>query len=205
MLASVAVMKATLGKMVALTVALVLIPLSAQSTSPSEGPAQDEIEAFENSTEYAEIYGGTTQSVDPTRYDYVPPVTAGGIQPFSATGVGSIPGFSFTLFGVTFAVPKGILSHTIITSGLTIKSESSIYTPASLLGTQICDYKIDYQNRDGSTIYSTVNTGLHDLCLIGVPIVDNYNTSRTVKTGKLCARFFVSGTFRGEQCHNVHA
>lgn len=198
-------MRTKISGVFALVAIMVLAPLSAQSVSRMEVPTPDDIEILEQSTEYAELHGGVTQSIDPTRYDYVPPEDEGGIRPFNATGVGNIPGFTFTLLGVTFSVPKGLLSHTIVTSGLTIKSEGSVYTPGSLLGIQICNYRIDYQNRWNSTIYSTVSTGLHDRCIVGLPIIDNYNTTRTVKTGSLCARLFVNGTFRGEQCHSVHA
>lgn len=153
------------------------------------------------------ILGGKTQSVDPTRYDYVPPTSAhpgtGGIAPMSADGYAFLSAFSYSWKGLTIPVPGSYIYHRIEGSGLRVTEEEGSWIALSAgSGWQQCNVRFDYQNRSGSTIYSTVSNGQHNGCSFAQTI-DIRRPDRTVKTGLLCARLFVSGTFRGEQCHNV--
>lgn len=145
-------------------------------------------------------YGGTVQHVDPTRDDYVPL-----IAPRSATGVGGTSAFYITYAGTQWRIPTGMIGHTVNGSGLRITSESAKWAPSVTVPVQVCNYQWKFQNRYGDTIYSTVSSKVFSGCTltIGLPAY-TYETDRTVKTGALCARFYVNGTFRGEQCHSVY-
>jgi hypothetical protein len=152
------------------------------------------------------IIGGTTQSVDPTRYDYVAPEAEGPV-PMSASGVGVVSPFSYSWNGFTIAVPAGYLFHSITGSGLTITKESVTYSPApsavgAIWGMNVCNARFDFQNRSGSTIYSTSTGSVLSGChTSGITRVKTGTV--TVRTGVQCARLYVNGTYRGEQCHSV--
>lgn len=181
---------------------LVLLPLTASAKDASPTPPQGGSDAGEG----YEIRGGRTQSVDPTAWNYVPPATGGGISPMSATGAQIISPFSVTLKGVTIAVPSGYLTHKIEGSGLTINKETAVYQPSlgagGVWGVNICNWRIDFQNRDLRNISSTSIGTTHASCdVIGVSRTKS--TTVTVKQGVQCARLYVNGTFRGEQCHSV--
>lgn len=145
------------------------------------------------------ISGGFVQHSDPTRYDYAPETPS--VAPRGAQGYAWIPAFEYTFGGATIPVPGGQIFHRIDGSGLYIEEESATYTaPAN-----ICNYRFDFQNRDNSgRIVSTRSTGVHNGCQFGmvghVPL-QNFNA----QSGMMCARLFVSGAFRGEQCHHIYA
>lgn len=145
-------------------------------------------------------YGGTTQSTDPTRSDYVSAQV--GIQPASAEGVGIVAGFQYTFKGVTITVPSATLTHAINGSGLTINKEVAAYAAGGAIAAQICNWQIVFQNRYGSTIYSTRSTAVQEGCSY-VTFSAYAQGPFTVKTGLQCARLYVNGNYRGEQCHNV--
>lgn len=67
----------------------------------------------------------------------------------------------------------------------------------------VCNWRIDYQNRNGSTVYRTYRGATHATCNFGA-MYDIGPSNVTVRKGKQCARLFVGGSFRGEQCHNIH-
>jgi len=156
------------------------------------------------------IRGGTTQSVDPTRYDYVPAAQGGdaGIQPLSATGAQWISAFSYSWQGLTVPVPGGYIIHQIDGSGLHITQEDAWYTPSptvvgAIWGANICNWRIDFQNRSASngSIASTWS-GLTNSGCYTTGVHRNVNNIN-VTTGVQCARLFINGVFRGEQCHSV--
>ena len=176
-----------------------LLGLSGISASAAEVGGSDSEEDFGDAG-YQVVYGGQTQSGDPSAYDYVgAPVTEPTVTPRSAVGVQTIGGFSYSVKGVTFSVPTTALSHSIKGSGTHIDSEFAVY---SALISTVCNWRVDYQNRYGSTIYSTRTNGTHWGCQVWDSKdkeIKNFN----VKHGAQCARLFVNGVFRGEQCHNV--
>jgi hypothetical protein len=155
------------------------------------------------------IRGGVTQSLDPTAYNYLAPgVSPGGmVEPMSALGVGYISVFKYSWNGLTIPVPSGYLIHQINGSGLSIPSEWAVYSPSTgvggIWGVNICNWRIDFQNRSSSNngIILTRVGATHAGCsLTGVSrTLSNF----TVKQGKECARLYVNGTYRGEQCHAV--
>ncbi|MCL1800261.1 MAG: hypothetical protein FWG25_02695 [Promicromonosporaceae bacterium] len=155
----------------------------------------------------ATTLGGTTQSTDPTRYDYAEPDAYDGTTDLTsknATGMANIPSFTFDFNGLSIKVPAFVLTHKIVGSGLTVTSETASWT--GVTNFQLCNYRVDFQNRYGSTIYSTHTTGLHTGCTtFGSGSMSAQNVPYTLKTGAQCARLYVNGTFRGEQCHNVFA
>jgi hypothetical protein len=71
-------------------------------------------------------------------------------------------------------------------------------------GSNICNWRIDFQNRYGSTIYSTSSGTLNSNCQM-TGVSRTRATNWTAKVGVECARLFVNGTFRGEQCHSITA
>lgn len=164
--------------------------------SPSVNAETRENDVLDNG---GTVSGGFVQHSDPTRYDYVPERSP--IVPLGAQGYAWIPAFEYTFGGATIPVPGGQIFHRIDGSGLHIAEESATYTaPAN-----ICNYRFDFQNRDnGGRIISTRSTGVHNGCQFGmvghVPL-QNFN----VQSGMMCARLFVSGAFRGEQCHHIYA
>lgn len=163
-------------------------------------------------TEDRIVRGGTPQSTDPTRWDYVPDQDEGigKIQPMSADGVQYISAFRYTIKGVSIPVPSGYLIHSIRGSGLRANSETATYSPApsavgAIWGSNICNWRIDFQNRRASnnSIATTWPGETNSGCTTKLP-------SRTARNigfvrGVQCARLFVNGVFRGEQCHSVFA
>ncbi|ADG73005.1 hypothetical protein Cfla_0085 [Cellulomonas flavigena DSM 20109] len=160
------------------------------------------------------VTGGRTQSKDPTAWNYVEPTrsfgTAGSV-PMDASGVGYTSPFQYEFHGLMLGIPTGIIGHQVYGSGLTVTSESANWGP-TLTGTpaQICNYQWQFQNRYGSRHYSTLIQPLQEGCWTTLGFKGNFDArytashKRTMKTGLLCARLYVNGTFRGEQCHNVY-
>jgi hypothetical protein len=151
------------------------------------------------------IYGGQVQSVDPTRYDYVPIGEADPsiAAPASAWGQQWIGGFTIKVGGQSIGIPKMVLTHDITGSGLRIDREQA-YT---ISGTgQVCNYRYDFQNRYGGAIYSTVTGTTRWSCdPIGTTWGgNNVRAPYSVKRGKQCARLFSNGVFIGEQCHSIN-
>lgn len=152
------------------------------------------------------VLGGTTQSFDPTRYDYVPPTptpaSGGMVTPMSANGYQFLPAFNYTVGGVTIPVPGSYIYHRIDGSGLQITEEEGSWVPMAAWTFQQCNVRFHFQNRSGSTIYSTTIMSEQTGCIWGTT-TQVFTPDRTVKTGLQCARLYVSGTYRGEQCHNI--
>lgn len=70
--------------------------------------------------ELTTIYGGKTQSTDPTRMDYVPASNSphGNIlKPMNASGSAVIGGFTMTVGGAQITIPKTTLTHYILGVG----------------------------------------------------------------------------------------
>lgn len=154
----------------------------------------------EDQDEHQVIYGGKTQTNDPTRHDYVDPGDdeSTGISPRSAIGYQPITGFSFNFRGNSYKVSTSELKHGINGNGLKINSEYAEYRAPST----VCNWRVDYQNRYGGTIYSTRKGGVHSGCDFGA-MYDVGPKNFSVKKGSQCARLYVAGSYRGEQCHNV--
>ncbi|RYM94479.1 hypothetical protein [Bifidobacterium animalis] len=146
------------------------------------------------------IEGGTTQSADPTRYDYVPEPSSENpsIQPRTAGGTQFLGSFSFDFGGVSFTVPNARLFHQIMGSGTHVDQEYSYFAALP----KVCNWRIDYQNRYGSTIYSTRSRGTNWTCAT-FEVKDEGFSNFDLKPGLQCARVYVSGVYRGEQCHNI--
>lgn len=162
-------------------------------------PVETQNQNFDGGPEI--IKGGTTQSTDPTAYNYVSeesePDT--GIQPLSASGYEPINGFIFTFRGVDYKVATGELQHRIIGSGNYIETEGSQYRVPST----ICNWRVDYQNRNGAQIHTTFVGQTHVGCSFGA-VADTGPTNVYVKSGsQQCARLYIGDHFRGEQCHNI--
>lgn len=115
-------------------------------------------------------------------------------MPLSASGSQPIGGFTVK----DIRIPSMMLDHVINGSGLTINSEV-----AEAEGLNLCNYRIDFQNRYGNTIYRTDvgNTYWGCKLLTTGPI---YSRFKSVNRGVQCARVFVNGQYAGEQCHNIY-
>jgi len=151
------------------------------------------------------ILGGTTQSTDPTRYDYVPAKPAGIdglVTPQNAVGYAYVAAFTFGWKGFNISVPAVNMFHTLNGSGLTVTGESVGYLYGNIANVQVCNYQTQFQNRYGSTIYSTRKSALHAGCSYAA-FNQSIPGTFSVKTGVQCARYYVNGTYRGEQCHQV--
>lgn len=148
------------------------------------------------------ISGGLSQSEDPSRYDYIPPTIDPNSEmtPQSAIGSQMIASFSFNFLGQTIQVPAALLTHEIRGSGTWVDYAGAFYaTP-----TQVCNYRIDYQNRgtDGRIFNTWKGSNVWD-CTFGV--VNGASLySLNLYPGSQCARLFVNGVFRGEQCHSIN-
>lgn len=178
--------------------AVAMLLLSIIGAGPPVAAAQSDV-----------IVGGRTQSTDPTRHDYVAPGAA--VTPMNAYGVGYVSPFSYQWNGLTIPLPSGYLFHSVSASGLTINSESVTYSPSpsvigAIWGSNVCNARLDFQNRMGTgadaIIYTTWTGALLTGCRT-LGISRSKSTTVKVKTGLQCARLFVAGSFRGEQCHNV--
>lgn len=148
------------------------------------------------------IRGGKVQHTDPTRHDYVPLGSAGDpscpveMQPMSATGWQYISAFPFEWQGLTIPIPKGQLTHSVNGSGLTVTAEGASYVVAGAP----CNVQFQFQNRYGSTVYSTIKSPIYGC---GGYFEYINPTDRTLKRGLLCARLYVNGYFKGEMCHSI--
>ncbi|MGO1592458.1 MAG: hypothetical protein ACTH1Z_01365 [Ancrocorticia sp.] len=148
------------------------------------------------------IVGGTTQSIDPTRWDYVPPSdeTAEGVEPLDANGGEPIGGFTINVNGVPIGIPKMILRHNIKGTKLKVNTEEA---RIETTGATVCNYRFDFQNRYGKKIYKTNSTGVYSKCTINSGWVKNSYAPFTAKRGVQCVRLFSNGVFVGEQCHSI--
>lgn len=148
------------------------------------------------------IEGGEVQHMDPAAYNYVPQETGSSentIQPRSATGYQSINGFGFSYKGINYKVTTGEMQHRIIGSGNYIETEGVQYRVPST----ICNWRVDYQNRNGGKIHRTFVGKKHTGCGFGV-MADTGPRNVHVKSGsQQCARLFIADKFRGEQCHHI--
>lgn len=169
--------------------------------SPTLAHADDE--GFDNTGTETIIYGGTTQSDDPTAYDYVPSEPV--MEPRSAAGWGVIGSYNLDVYGVSVVIPGGFLYHKITGEGKSVTYESGTYysqrnvtAPWTIT---LCNIRIDWQNRNNDRIYTTSIGNTRTGCFKEAwPARYDYS-SRTLKTGQQCARIWVGGKFRGEQCH----
>lgn len=169
------------------------------------------VEAGDGEEVGLKIDGGRTQSLDPTAYNYVPPVS-GSVRDrvlknrgatVASAGYGSTSPFNYTVGGVTWQIPTGRIYHVVNGSGLNISSEYANWLSSVPTSAQICNAQWQFQNRYGSTVYSTIKTPIIAGCKIGSLPDQHVGVSRTVKLGVLCARLYVNGYYRGEQCHSV--
>lgn len=153
-------------------------------------------EETHQASSYELIEGGTPQHTDPTSYDYVPENKTATRNAYGDQAIGA---FTINVAGQTIHVPSGILHHAIDGKGLHVDKETSWYkVPA-----QVCNYRIDYQNRGEGKIWSTRKGGTVWDCKFGGfsgPTITNFNLHRGVE----CARLFVNEEFKGEQCHSIN-
>lgn len=153
------------------------------------------------------IEGGSVQHDDPSAYNFVPSPNDPNYvvipelaqqnpkdmaTPLDAFGVTNIS--SVTIKGVR--VPTTTLSHSITGKGTTIQREYA--TLVSL--NRICNYRVDFQNRYGNTIYHTETTNTRWRCDSRATV---YSRLTSARPGNQCARLFISGVFVGEQCHQI--
>ena len=146
------------------------------------------------------VFGGSAQSDNPASYDYVPKTSTATSAVRSASGYAWIPAFHYQFGGVNIPVPGGQIFHRIDGQRTHINEEAATYSaPAN-----ICNYRFDFQNRDNfGRIVSTRSTGIHNGCqfgMVGHAPLKNFD----IQPGMMCARLFVSGSFRGEQCHHIY-
>ncbi len=146
------------------------------------------------------IEGGTTQSVDPTRYDYVPDKPQAIAR--SAWGHQAIGGYGFSFKGLSLKIPAGTLAHDIQGGSTYIRQEAAQYV--LIASASICNYRIDFQNRDlRGRIVRTYTGNTVNKCARLVTVVRQIRKPFHVQPGVQCARLYVGGKFRGEQCHNI--
>jgi|GEM_PF-4050350 len=148
------------------------------------------------------VYGGTTQSTDPSRSDYVALQGEPSIGTRSAWGHQAIGGFTFGFKGLSIQVPSGTLAHDIQGSGTRTTEEAAQYL--LIASANLCNYRTDSQNRNGNTIYTTWKGTTQYECVWRTSAIRHITSPFTVKKGQQCARLYVGGTFRGEQCHNIN-
>lgn len=145
------------------------------------------------------VIGGHAQDSDPASYDYVPSTPAPGTGDRSAKGYAFVPGFTYSVGGATIQIPSAQIYHAIDGGGTWIEYERATYTAPA----RICNYRMDYQNRDlRGNIVRTWSNGTHVGCINGMAGDQGISHER-VQRGMMCARLFVSGAFRGEQCHHI--
>lgn len=190
-----------LAAAVSLAVVLTMASTPASAVDPTGDPATPSVFGDDGGFAEGVAYGGTTQSVDPTAYDYVPPSPPAGVQLFGASGMASVGGFQVTIQGQKITVPGFWMEHVIQGKGYSVTKEWAQYAPVSYL--TLCNYQTAFQNRSGSTIYATRWSAYHSGCSTGI-FVQNAPGSFQVREGQECARLYVAGVFRGEQCHYVH-
>lgn len=175
---------------------------------------------------------GSAQSADPTQADFVPddeqmigvplqtvsesvaevdsarlnnqagtlvkrPTTADRV----VEGAQLVGGFDMTPYGVPIHVPRVVITHRIYGHGLLVRVESA---HIGTLGAPVCNFRIDYQNRWGKTIYSTEKGPTRWSCVTNTQFMSRRSRDFKVRAGVLCARLFSNGVFVGEQCHSVH-
>lgn len=173
---------------------LVLSTLTTPSTPTASAPdgVSDASETY--------IEGGHIQGYDPTRYDYAPPSPQASLR--SAWGHQTIGGFTFGFKGLSPTIPRGTLAHDIQGGSTYIRQEAARYL--LLASANICNYRIDFQNRglDG-TIWGTDRGATENSCAWRLSATRELNVPRHVRPGYQCARLFVGGIFRGEQCRNI--
>lgn len=124
------------------------------------------------------IEGGTTQSTDATRDDYVPQ-----FQTLNANGVAATSAFKWTWGGVTISVPGGWLGHRITGDGLRITQERTSWGPALNVG-QICNYQFRLQNV--TAVESTRRSGCRCTQAAAISEPRTTTTTRTDRCGPGC-------------------
>lgn len=185
---------------------LVVVDLAPAHAESREQQTEKYVVAEHASRSHQEdvIYGGKVQSTDPRRYDYLPPeeLATGMVSTQDAYGATFIPAFNYSWGGLTIPIPGGLIEHGIYGQGLRITRETAAFGP--LAGNwQICNHQWQLQNRNGNTIYSTIRLPVQTGCRAGFTTVD-YRTVRTVRYGQVCARLYVAGYYKGQQCHHVY-
>ena len=197
-------MRTMMARAITATIVAVLAVATAAGANATENRGQDNIVGGTPSVGTHVTYGGTTQSLDPTKYNYVEPaLPEGTIVPMDASGFGTTSPFNYSWGGINWSIPTGRIYHEVKGSGLTVTNELANWIALSPTSAQICNWRWNLQNRYGTTIHSTVVGSLQTGCKIGSVPTFEYVPDRTMKTGLLCARLFVNGSYRGEQCHNV--
>ena len=134
-----------------------------------------------------------------------------GASPASASAFGCqyIGGFGFSWQGLTLQAPKGYLCHSITGSGRSVTNEYAYYGPApSVYGAltgRVCNWRIDFQYRNTSNVVYRTDTGAtHNTCEYYIRR-DQPTDKSLAYYGKACARLFVGGVLRSQQCHNITA
>ena len=175
----------------------------AQAAPPTDTQGAPKATVIVDPTEAALIIGGRTQSKDPTGLTYVP-AAGTGVTPAYASGQAFISAFTYTWGGFSIPVPGGFLTHTIWGSGLFLSEESASYMPTPVIGPiNLCNWRIDWQSRAGSTVYSTSQGVLHGCSWAGYGASRDTTPRGWAKQSSMCARIYISLTYRGEQCHNI--
>lgn len=129
---------------------------------------------------------GTAAHADDT--DDVTTMSAYGVTTWSQK---SIP-------GVPLPIPGGVFEHQINGSGLNVSSE---WAEFETVWGNVCNWRIEfrYTNLSGA-VYARIPGTTHLGC-------DNVGSARrgigTLRSGKACARLFVSDTLVVQQCHNI--
>jgi hypothetical protein len=131
-------------------------------------------------------------------------------SPASATAVGyaKVVGFCFSAKDQQICLPATTLGHFVQGSGRRItREEASVQDSFGLdsAGGSWCNWHIDwrYSDTNGRT-YLASRGPLNSKCTLHTSIGRVDTTRRTLKHyGKACADFYVSGTKRASQCHNI--
>jgi hypothetical protein len=126
----------------------------------------------------------------------------------SAVGYAKVVGFCFSAKDQQICLPATTLGHFVQGSGRRVtREEASIQDTfgADSAGGNWCNWRIDwrYSDTEGRT-YLVSRGSLHSRCTIHTSIGRVDTSRRTLKHyGKACADFYVSGTRRASQCHNI--
>ncbi|MBI4944138.1 MAG: hypothetical protein HY830_25640 [Actinobacteria bacterium] len=115
--------------------------------------------------------------------------------------------FCYSFKGVNICVPTTILVHVITGNGKKItnqEAEVQDVLGGGTAGGRFCNWRIDWKYCDtNGTNYLTSTGSTHTTC-------DTFNVGRgssadrtLASYGRACAVFYVNGTQRGKQCHNI--
>lgn len=125
----------------------------------------------------------------------------------SAAGASWMNPFCFSFGGQNICVPTTMLVHVITGNGRTITNQEAEIQDSvggGTAGGQFCNWRFDwkYYDTNGRNYLTSLGTTHHSCNEAGVG--RGTSADRTLAYyGRACAVFYVNGTERGRQCHNI--